>query len=62
MTCPLCGGASVPLGALGNLMHYRCQACGMDYQTNSGRYRHEVPEAELDFEVDYNHVCDPDDY
>lgn len=29
--CPVCDGEGVPLGALGNRMHYRCRACGMDF-------------------------------
>ena len=30
-TCPLDGGDGIPLGGLGNLMHYRCRACGMNF-------------------------------
>jgi len=29
--CPLDGGDGIPLGGLGNLMHYRCRACGMNF-------------------------------
>lgn len=29
--CPMCGGPGVPLGQLGNRMHYKCENCGMDF-------------------------------
>ena len=29
--CPACGGEGVSLGMLGQLEHYRCRACGMNY-------------------------------
>lgn len=29
--CPICGGCGVPLGALGNLMWFRCECCGMQF-------------------------------
>jgi hypothetical protein len=29
--CPACGGPGVPLGALGNLEHFRCRNCGIDF-------------------------------
>ena len=29
--CPGCGGLGEVLGTLGQLTHYRCQACGLDY-------------------------------
>jgi hypothetical protein len=30
-SCPACGGPGMLLGTLGNLTHYRCRNCGMDY-------------------------------
>lgn len=30
--CPVCQGEGAPLGQLGNLTHYRCRSCGMDFQ------------------------------
>lgn len=29
--CPACGGDGIPLGALGNLQHFRCQDCGSQF-------------------------------
>ena len=29
--CPICGGESVIMGQLGNLVHARCRNCGMDF-------------------------------
>lgn len=29
--CPLDGGVGVPLGALGNRLHFRCRQCGMNF-------------------------------
>jgi tRNA(Ile2) C34 agmatinyltransferase TiaS len=29
--CSTCGGPLVEMGALGNLMHYRCRNCGLEY-------------------------------
>ena len=29
--CPMDGGIGVPLGTLGQLEHFRCQNCGMDF-------------------------------
>jgi len=29
--CPMCSGEGQPLGQLGNLMHYRCRNCGMQF-------------------------------
>jgi len=29
--CPACGLANPPMGTLGDMLHYRCRACGMDY-------------------------------
>ena len=29
--CMLCGGEGTLLGRLGNLTHYRCRRCGMDW-------------------------------
>jgi len=29
--CPVCDGSGVLLGTLGNLNHYRCQACGIGF-------------------------------
>jgi len=34
--CPLDGCEGVPLGALGNLMHYRCRGCGMNFSHSMG--------------------------
>lgn len=28
-SCPMCHGAGVSLGALGDLNHYKCRDCGM---------------------------------
>lgn len=30
-SCPVCGGDGQLLGQLGNLTHFRCRACGMDF-------------------------------
>lgn len=30
-SCPICGYTNAPIGALGNLLHYCCRACGMWY-------------------------------
>jgi hypothetical protein len=30
-SCPQCAGPGVPLGQLGNLMHYRCRDCGAGF-------------------------------
>jgi hypothetical protein len=32
--CGLCGGFLCELGALGSVTHYRCRACGMDFNTS----------------------------
>lgn len=29
--CPTCDQENYPLGALGNLLWYRCRCCGMEY-------------------------------
>ena len=35
--CPGCGGPGTPLGVLGNLAHFRCRNCGLDfYDTHNG--------------------------
>jgi len=34
-TCPACDGEGEVLGQLGNLIHYRCRACGMDFSTDA---------------------------
>ena len=34
-TCPVCDGEGEVLGQLGNLIHYRCRACGMDFSTDA---------------------------
>ena len=31
--CPVCGGWSIPLGILGKLLHYICQDCGIEFNT-----------------------------
>ena len=31
MKCPLCKGKGFRLGQLGNLIWYRCRACGMEF-------------------------------
>jgi rubredoxin len=31
--CPVCDGPGVLLGDLGNLTHYRCRNCGMQFST-----------------------------
>ena len=36
-TCPECGGPGVPLGGLGNMMHYRCRDCGMGFHHEAGK-------------------------
>lgn len=36
VACPMCDGDGVELGRLGNLMHYRCRACGMDFNRRVG--------------------------
>lgn len=36
-TCPGCGCQNAPLGALGNLNHYRCAACGVMYTGKARR-------------------------
>lgn len=33
--CALCGGALRILGALGNLIHYRCRSCGIDFSARA---------------------------
>lgn len=33
IACPTCGGELIPLGQLGDLLHYRCRACGADSST-----------------------------
>lgn len=33
--CPTCGGPGEELGGLGNLMHYRCRDCGMDFSQSA---------------------------
>lgn len=30
-TCPACGSYGEPLGTLGQLDHFRCRGCGMDF-------------------------------
>lgn len=44
--CPTCGGEGQYLGVLGNLMHFRCRQCGMDYNkpnyTESSCKKHKV--------------------
>ena len=34
--CPGCGGPGTPLGVLGNLAHFRCRNCGIDFNTPNG--------------------------
>jgi len=29
--CPACNGPGMPLGGLGNLSHFRCRDCGIDF-------------------------------
>jgi hypothetical protein len=29
--CPVCFEPNMPMGALGKVLHYRCNACGMEY-------------------------------
>jgi len=36
-TCPACGGEGILLGALGNLVHYRCRNCGAQFQEKARR-------------------------
>ena len=31
--CPVCDSDNVPMGKLGQLTWYRCQSCGMEYNT-----------------------------
>lgn len=33
--CPACGGANSAMGKLGNLSHFRCQDCGMEYSRDT---------------------------
>lgn len=33
--CPICDAENGPMGQLGNLVHYRCRQCGMDYNQES---------------------------
>ena len=41
LLCDLCGGQLALLGVLGNRVHTRCGACGMDFSQ-------EIPKAQLD--------------
>ena len=36
--CPECDGPAEPLGALGNLMHYRCRDCGAQFSHKASRH------------------------
>ncbi len=41
MTCPACLSENVsPMGALGNLMHVRCMACGMEFHFDIVKKEH----------------------
>jgi len=33
MDCPVCHGQGVLLGKMGNLTHYRCRQCGMQFSS-----------------------------
>ena len=35
MTCPICDGDGVFLGALGDLDHYSCRDCGMQFSVET---------------------------
>lgn len=63
--CPQCGGAGVPMGALGTRDHYRCRDCGWDYSVSVANVRVFAPEYEMACAVcgslhdeDYCPVCE----
>ena len=33
--CPVCPGIGIPLGMLGNLAHFRCESCGMEFHKDA---------------------------
>ena len=35
--CPVCDSENVPMGKLGQLTWYRCQSCGMEYNTREDK-------------------------
>jgi hypothetical protein len=35
-SCPACDGPGVPLGSLGQLQHFRCRNCGIDFNSKDG--------------------------
>lgn len=41
--CPYCGEVNEPLGKLGNRVHYRCRACGIEY-SHSSHEEYDEPE------------------
>lgn len=49
MTCNLCGGDCNFLGTLGNLDHFRCTHCGMDFSQKIPADMPHYPEADYDF-------------
>jgi hypothetical protein len=40
--CPACGGPGMELGALGNLTHYRCRNCGMEFNIRESTLEQEM--------------------
>ena len=59
-SCPVCPGVGRYLGVLGQVEHFRCQSCGMDfhhkdeepreeplYIGSAGRYADEMPERDF---------------
>lgn len=37
MRCSFCNGPLVSLGSLGNIAHFRCRNCGMDYSSETAQ-------------------------
>ena len=46
--CELCGGTLVPMGALGSLLHFKCQNCGIQVNLPA------LPSSDEDEEEDEN--------
>lgn len=37
--CTVCNGFGIPLGTFGNVTHYRCRNCGIDFSQRVYSYR-----------------------